>query len=296
MGVSHLKTNLLRAALQAAKPVVERFPTAATVFRAVRDALPMLDEPQLTPLGFKLAGNPAMTAGVFEPDETRLIRQILRGSRIDTFVNVGANIGYYCCLARSLDVDVVAIEPIERNLRYLLRNLKANGWQDRVEVFPVALSSAPGLVEIYGGGTGASLVKGWANIPEHYVRLVPCSTLDNLVAARLAGKRSLILVDIEGAERRMLEGAKQTLTSQPAPIWMVEISSTEHQPQGRSLNPDLLSTFEVFWSAGYVSVTADAARRWVDRQEVLRIASGEPNTLSTHNFVFAMPSEMSLVT
>lgn len=290
-----MKTDLLRSALQAVKPLVEQVPAVASVFRAMRDALPVLDEPEPTPLGFKLAGNPAMMAGTFEPEETQVIREILERRKIDTFVNIGANIGYYCCLARSLGVDVVAIEPIERNLRYLLRNLKANGWVDRVEVFPVALSSAPGLVDIYGGGTGASLVKGWANIPERYVRLVPCSTLDNLLATRLVGKRALVLVDIEGAERRMLEGAKQVLAAQPAPIWMVEISSTEHQPHGQTINPDLLSTFELFWSAGYVSVTANAARRKIEKEEVARVAAGGGNTLGTHNFLFSTPGEMPLL-
>lgn len=295
MVMFNLKPDPVRAALLALKPVVERFPAAATVFRAVRDALPVRDNPQPTPLGFKLAGNPAMAAGTFEPAETQVIQQLLARGDFHTFVNIGANVGYYCCLARSLGVEVIAFEPIERNLRYLLRNLKANGWTDGVEVFPMALGSAPGLVEIYGGGTGASLVRGWADIPEHYVRLVPCSTLDNVLAARLVGHRALVLVDIEGAERQMLRGARRVLESRPAPLWMVEISSNEHQPRGQAINPELVSTFEVFWASGYLSFTADRARRQVERGEVLRVAEGGPNTFGTHNFIFVSPDDVALL-
>lgn len=285
----------MKGLVELAKPVVERFPALAAFYRSVRDGLPITEQPRETPFGFKLAGNPAMTNGSFEPEETQLIQRILERAGIEVFINIGANIGYYCCIARSAGVPVIAFEPIERNLRYLLRNVRANGWKDGLEVFPVALSDAPGTVEIYGGGTGASLVRGWASMPEHYVRVVPTSTLDLVIGQRLHERRSLILVDIEGAERRMLEGAQRVLRNTPKPIWLVEVSSTEHQPKGQRVNPNLLSTFDVFWNLGYEATTADATRRRVDRDEVSAVAGGGPNTLGTHNFLFASPDDQALL-
>jgi len=52
-------------------------------------------------------------------------------------VNVGANTGYYCCLALDRNKYVIAFEPINLNVKYLLRNIKANNWDDRIEVYPM---------------------------------------------------------------------------------------------------------------------------------------------------------------
>jgi hypothetical protein len=75
-----------------------------------------------TPYGFKLIGSHSvhhqgMQAGLFEPEETEVIRHHLR--KADVFIDVGANIGFYSCIARSDGKYVVAIEPLIQNLRYL---------------------------------------------------------------------------------------------------------------------------------------------------------------------------------
>lgn len=36
-------------------------------------------------------------------------------------------------------------------------------------MFPVALGACPGIVQMWRGGTSASLVKGWADFQESYV-------------------------------------------------------------------------------------------------------------------------------
>src|ERR1700682_885357 len=141
------------------RPFVDRFPRIATMYRSVRDQLDFLEEPRPTSWGFKLAGNTAMEQGTFEPTETELVRSILKD--VDILINVGANIGYYCCHALSMGKSVIAFEPIARNLRYLCKNIKTNGWSG-AEVYPIALSNSVGVLEMYGGNTGASVVKGWA--------------------------------------------------------------------------------------------------------------------------------------
>jgi FkbM family methyltransferase len=59
---------------------------------------------------------------------------------------------------------------------------------------------------------------------ESYVTQVLIFTLDRLLGTTLANHRVLILVDVEGAEYAMLQGAMSTLAHQPRPTWMVEIS------------------------------------------------------------------------
>lgn len=254
------------------------------IYRHVRDSWQVSEEPQETLMGFKLIGNKSMQSGQFEPEETQIVKRILPS--VDIVINIGANIGYYCCIALSQEKYVVAFEPMNLNLRYLFRNIKANHWESRIEIYPMALSNKVGIIEIYGGGTGASLVKGWAGTPEQYVTLVPSATLDNVLGARFRGKRCFLLIDIEGAEQFMLEGASLIIDMMPRPIWMIEISISEHQPKGISINPHLLSTFQIFWNHGYESWTADRHCRIIHPDEIGQIVKTGIDTLQTHNFLF----------
>jgi len=117
--------------------------------------------------------------------------------------------------------------------------------------FPLAVGSETAILDIWGGGTGASLIKGWASIPDNYVTRVPVLTLDRILGDSIKGKRTLILVDVEGAEYMMLQGARHSLENEPRLIWMAEISTTEHQPDGVSMNPYLKQTFDIFFEQGY---------------------------------------------
>jgi FkbM family methyltransferase len=271
-----------RSLMSVAKPLVNQFPGMATLYRNMRDQLDFSDAPIATPWGFKLAGNSMMAQGDFEPDETKLIRELLQDT--DVFVNVGANIGYYCCHALSLGKPVIAFEPIHRNLRYLCKNIKVNGWEN-VEIFPIALSNQVGILEIYGSNTGASVIKGWANIPEDYVTLVPASTVDIVLGDRLEGQRVLVLVDVEGAEKWMLEGANEFLNMTPRPVWVVEINSEEHQPKGIKVNPQLESTFKTFFDNGYRAFVCDSGMQEVTMEDVSLVSSGAKK-FETHNFIF----------
>lgn len=263
---------------------IECFPKLTLVYRFLIDSLYLMKTPQKTPMGFKLTGNRSMEEGTFESAEVEIVKKYLREA--DVFINIGANIGYYCCIALSYSKPTIAFEPISSNLKFLYKNIKANGWENNIEIFPLALSNRAGLIEIFGGGTGASLIKGWAGTPEKYVRLVPSSTINNVIGSRFHGERCLILVDIEGAEKSMLEGAKSLLEQEPRPVWIVEISILEHQPEGKRVNTDLMDTFQIFWDHGYEALTAGNKVRQVNWGELKLIFEGGRDTLGTHNFIF----------
>lgn len=276
--------NITTQLVKSFKPWVERFPALATTYRYLRDSRRLLEKPKITPLGFKLVGNRFMEEGLFEPVETELAKKLLQ--RADVFINVGANIGYYCCLALNYGKRVVAFEPIGLNLKYLHKNIKANHWEDRIEIFPLALSNKVGTGEIYGGATGASLIKGWAGINQEQGAKITVSTMDNILGSRFQGERCFVLVDVEGAEKDVLEGAQGFLHRHPKSIWMVEVSVTEHQPGGVKINPNLFSTFDAFWRKGYAAWTADKQCRQVYPDEIGQIVKSGKDTLLTHNFLF----------
>lgn len=274
---------LLKWLILLVKPFELYFPRIAALYRGVRDQLDGMEDPRLTPWGFKLAGNAAMVHGAFEPTETELVRKLL--NEVDMLVNVGANVGYYCCHALSMGKPVIAFEPMARNLHYLCKNIKANGWNG-AEIFPIALSNNVDILEIYGGNTGASLVKGWAGISENHKTLAPCSTMDIVLGDRLMGKRALILIDIEGAEKWMLEGANLMLANDPKPIWLVEIVTKENQPHGVEINPNFTSTFQLFFQNGYDAFSADQGMRPITMEEVCLLAKGQLKA-DSYNFLFS---------
>lgn len=249
----------------------------------------------MTPLGFKLVSgfHPAyklMREGKFEVEETALIGRLL--SQVDVFVDVGANLGYYTCLAAQHGKQVVAFEPQQQNLSCLMRNLTTNGYQELVEIFPLALSGKSGLVALYGvSGPSASLIKGWAGYSSSYNQLIPVSTLDNVLGARFLDKQVFVKIDVEGAEYQVLEGARTMLNRAKKPIWLLEICLQEFHPSG--VNPDFEMIFDLFWENGYQAYTAAEHPQLITQQNILAWLENRSSDYSTFNYIF-VSTEMAL--
>ena len=263
---------------------LKRFPRLNAAYHGYRECKHMLRPPVKNPQGFWFTGNKLMQSGQFELEETRIVQELL--GNVDVLINIGANIGYYCCIALERKKRVIAFEPLPRNLEFLMKNITLNGMEDFIEIFPIALSSSCGIAKFFGGGTGASLIEGWAGQSEEQVTLVPMSTLDIVLGNRMQETRCLVLIDVEGSELAMLQSASKMLTNSPRPIWFVEISVNEHQPEGTILNPNLVATFEIFFEAGYHAFTANRAARRILLNEVQQVAATGRDTLQTHNYVF----------
>lgn len=277
--------NPMRAIRRFLKQQANRLPFLAHRYRVWRDARFDRIDPQLIRFGFRLTGQQEMMDGVFEPVETAIVREM--ASRVDLFVDVGANIGYYVCHALQVnsDVQVLALEPLASNLRHLLRNIQANGWDHRCEVLPIAASAGPGILRLYGAGTGASLVRGWNNAPDSSATLVPTNSLDRIAGRRFSGSRCAIMIDVEGHEAAVIAGAVGFMVADPKPIWFIEIGLGEHRSD-RVGNPEFENIFRRFADAGYAAWTCTSPRRRLTQHLVRAAAHGEIS-LGTHNFVFA---------
>lgn len=250
-----------------------------------------------TPLGFKLISgiHPAykqMREGIFEVDETTIIKRMI--VHCDIFVDVGANLGYYTCLASQQGKHVIAFEPQQQNLRCLMQNLMVNGFQDNVEVFPVALSERPGVLTLYGAsGPSASLVKGWAGYSSKHNQQIPVSTLDTILGTRFEGVQIFIKVDVEGAEYQVLCGAQKVLCQKVRPIWLLEVSLQEFHPNGT--NPDYQKIFDLFFDLGYWAYTATNPPIHVDRKRVLDWIARNASNVQTYNYIFLDPSLVQFI-
>ncbi|MBL8227499.1 MAG: FkbM family methyltransferase [Bryobacterales bacterium] len=261
--------------------VVDRlFPSVANAYRLIRDERTAIAVPKATPFGFQLAGNDAMAAGTFEQTEITIFLKYL--DQASVCIDVGANIGLYSCLARSRGKHVIAIEPLRTNLQLLYTNLLRNGFQD-VEVFPLGLSSSSGIQSLYGGGTGASFVPGWAGASTKHFQLVPTTTLDTIVQQRFAGQL-LIKMDVEGFENDVLCGATSTLRLLPRPTWIVEVALNQHFPGG--INKHFVQTFETFWQYGYEARIAGITEQVVTPVDVDRWARQGRVDFGSYNYLF----------
>jgi FkbM family methyltransferase len=244
-------------------------------------------KPKVTPYGFKLSGSSsvhhlAMQEGTFEPEETQIFKEFLVGS--DVFVDVGANIGFYSCMARYAGKHVVAVEPLAKNLEFIYKNTAVNGWDD-IEVFPVGLNDRPGLATLYGASsTGASLIGSWAGASRVFQRTISVSTLDILLGVRFTGKNIFIKVDVEGMEYPVLCGATTVMQLRPKPSWIIEICLNEYHPDG--INRHYQETFEMFWRHGYEARTADHNRKLIQRDEVQRWVQQGHCDSGTINYLF----------
>jgi FkbM family methyltransferase len=262
------------------KPVDTFAPSVGRLYRRLRDA-GVAQESKPTTYGFKLAGDPRMASDDFEPEEARAFLELLESQ--DTVLDVGANIGFYSCLAANRGKHVVAFEPSRRNLNFLYRNL----WENRlssVEVFPVGLGKQCGLSRIYGFGGISSFIAGWAQAETSRFSLVPLATLDTVVAKRFQGKKLLIKMDVEGFEMDVLAGATETLRLDPRPVWIVEILLRDGVIPGGT-NTRFQETFEVFWERGYQCRKLDKERTRVQSADVQQWVS--LGTAGCKNFLFS---------
>lgn len=240
-----------------------------------------------TPFGFKMIArnyiaNRMMMDGIFEPEEVEIIKRNISDS--DVFVDVGANIGLYTCIACSLGKHVLAVEPQPQNLECLYANLSNNNWQ-KTDVFPIGLSNEPDLLILYGAsGPSASLVSGWAGYSSSFKRVIPVNTLDTLLANRFEGKKIFIKIDVEGAEYNVLRGALKTLCASIRPSWFIEICLNEFHPG--AVNQNFEATFELFWQHNYEVRLANKELTMITPQEIKEWAASKSTSHNSFNYLF----------
>ena len=77
--------------------IEKKIPFLGRLYRNIRDNRKIYQEPKLTDLGFKFNGNSMMESGKFELVETQTVKKLM--NQVDVVIHVGANIGYYSCIA-----------------------------------------------------------------------------------------------------------------------------------------------------------------------------------------------------
>ena len=158
---------------------------------------------------------PGLVGGFYERIELDVFERLAAIS--ETIVDVGANIGLYCCIAadRTPAVGkVVAFEPVPENLNYLRRNIESNGRTARVVVEELAVGQDSGNMQIYllEGSTCRHSPSAKNALNSTTSVTVAVVSLDGYVQQKLRDRPiDLLKVDVEGYEVAVLRGAERTL-------------------------------------------------------------------------------------
>jgi FkbM family methyltransferase len=160
-------------------------------------------------------GHTLARTGSYEPDVSATLRSVL--GQGDTFVDIGANIGWFSLLGASLvgaTGRVIAIEPNPRNVALLRQSAKDNGF-DNIEVLAVALSERAGAVALETDGSNGRIipVDGPPPAPVEAEFVVAGHPLDEILASAGVSRVDVVKIDVEGAEPLVLRGGLSTIAS-----------------------------------------------------------------------------------
>ena len=177
--------------------------------------------------------------------------------RQGTFVDVGANIGYFSILAATkYGANVLAFEPSPRELAFLYQHLVLNRCGSRVVVFPLALSDKTDSLELnicedHNPGMNSIVDLSFVNTYKEERVAVRGVTFDSLFSAEILSSIRLIKIDVEGYEVFVLRGMEQSLKVVQDCTFVVEIS----RGYLNKINCSVADIYDVFERHGYHGVT-----------------------------------------
>src|SRR5574338_1047486 len=175
-----------------------------------------------------------LTAGrLYESETSQFLGAVLQPG--DTFIDVGAHVGYFSMLAAALvgpTGRVFSFEPDTSNYAHLLEHVERNA-AGHVLPVPLAVGAEPRVADFFinddnDGGHGLWEVGSHpfnARTREaRRTRKVFLTTLDDFVGASNARPVKAIKIDAEGSEVAVLAGARRMLEQQAVPFVVAEIN------------------------------------------------------------------------
>lgn len=225
---------------------------------------------------------------IWEPGETTLMTHLVKPG--DTFVDVGANIGYFSILAGRLTGEngqVIAFEPERENFSLLEYNIKLNNL-DHVTAAQLALSSESGTADLY-------LNKN--NLGDH--QLFPSKndstrTTSKITLAlgddQLADIKQIdfLKVDTQGSEYHVLKGLSSVIArSLPEMILLLEYTPNALRDAGIApltlleLLTDWNFNFYILTNSRLAPISHSQLEDWVNISALDRSSDGFTNILCT---------------
>jgi FkbM family methyltransferase len=131
----------------------------------------------------------------------------------DVVFDVGANMGIFSIFSiiKRKAKKAYAFEPITSTLKLLDSNCKLNGITNEIELINKGLSNFMGNIDMSISSDNIGANSMVFSCVDSLSESVEVTTLDSFIDFNSINKVDFIKVDIEGAERDFLEGARGTL-------------------------------------------------------------------------------------
>lgn len=163
--------------------------------------------------------------GHYESDKQDVVRRIVQPGM--NVIDLGAHAGFYTLAFSGLVENrghVWAFEPFAVNAANLHRHFRLNSIAN-VTLVQVAVSDASGIAGFnVASNTSMGSLGDGAGSPY----LVPCASLDDLLGSGLIAVPDVVKMDVEGAESRVLCGARQLL-SRKKTVWLISLHGREQK-------------------------------------------------------------------
>lgn len=199
--------------------------------------------------GYQLASSPvgdfwepqvhgsAVTAQLAELDAKYMDAGDLGVHKGQVVLDCGANVGTFTRYAlRHGAVRVVAIEPAAANLECLRRNFGPEITDGRVILYPKGVWDRDDTLVLYENNQTTAMDSFVRTNDAKPGQRVPLITIDELVSELKLDRVDFIKMDIEGAERKALAGARKTIGTWKPALEM----SVNHLPDDPTVVPAII--------------------------------------------------------
>jgi len=172
--------------------------------------------------------------GEWEGNETHFIKEFLPKDGL--FIDIGANIGYFSCLAASIVGNkghVFSFEPVPQSFQLLSKNIHLNNFHN-ITAYQIAASNKKGSMLLAKPKNPCALemvtTRNASTTKPHWE--IPSERVDEIVDRNQS--IDMIKIDIEGAEMLALAGLVEHLSKQNAPIVLCEVNDSFLTDMGSS--------------------------------------------------------------
>ena len=143
----------------------------------------------------------------------------------DLFIDVGSNHGHYTMISSGIcHSKSISIEPVKKTFDRLKMNIELNKLRN-VKLYNIGISDAEG--ELFISNNMGSMNRVVNKIPDDNCELIQVTTLDKLLASEQ--NISLIKIDVEGYEKQVLSGSKETLKNPNLNVIIIELNDSNQK-------------------------------------------------------------------
>ncbi len=234
--------------------------------------------------------------GVWEAYETHLISQLLKSGA--TFVDVGANIGYYSVIASRLvgeQGQVFSFEPEAKNFSLLAENCRVHAL-DNCCLINAGLAASQGEAQIHLSSDNFGdhqIYDAGLSRSQQTIQLVSGDSFFDQQKPKI-DRMDVLKIDTQGAEMQVMSGLKQTLkNSLPDLNMIIEFWPFGLRQSGADAHDllDFLISLELPMAIidhinhGLIPCTEEDLRPWINDLDQDRTNEGFMNLLLGHTLL-----------